>query len=165
MENCGTPKSVKTAAIASQAILIIWALLLLLSSLFQKNILNELSGGWIYEETEKVFLYSGVFMCIANLAITASNALISKGKRVFMPLVISSVTTGILPIAVLISNLIQTRLTARLMGTEVLAALSLYSNVVNILSYLLYAAAIITIAASAVYAYANNPVNKISERT
>ncbi|MDD6990569.1 MAG: hypothetical protein PUI48_01950 [Oscillospiraceae bacterium] len=86
-------------------------------------------------------------------------------KGVFIPLVISSVTTGILPLTVFISNMIRTRLTAGMMGTNALSALSIYSNVLSLLSYLLYAAAIITIAASAVYAYANNPLNKTSERT
>ena len=165
MENYETPRSVKTAAMVSQIILILWVILLLLSSLFQKSIFAGLSGGFISENTEKTVLYSGVIMCIANLAITASNALISKEKRVFMPLVISSVTTGILPIAAFISNTAQTRLTAVLKGAEALSSLSIYMNVVSLLSYLLYAAAIITIAASAVYAFAKNTMNNKSERT
>ncbi|MGN0637762.1 MAG: hypothetical protein ACI4J0_05280 [Huintestinicola sp.] len=47
MDNFKAEDSVKTAAMISQIILILWALLLLLSSLFQKSILTELTGGYL----------------------------------------------------------------------------------------------------------------------
>lgn len=165
MDKPQTPRFVKTAAAVSQMILAVWAILLLLSWLFQKNILTDLTGGSMPEDMEKVFLYSGMIMFMASLAVTFSNYLVSKGNGVFIPLVISSVTTGILPIAVFISNNVQTRFIAVTQGSEALAAMSIYANAVDLLSYLLYAAAVITIAASAVYAYANDPMNKSSERT
>ena len=150
-----TPGSVKKAPILSQIILVLWALLLLLSSLFQNNIVSGISGENIEASTEKVVLYSAIIMCIANVAFTAANALISKGKGVYMPLMISAAATVVLPGAVYCSNVIQSMHMA-LNGADSVARMGSYSTVVNVLSWLLYGAAIITIAASAVYAYAKN---------
>ncbi|WP_432651016.1 hypothetical protein [Huintestinicola sp.] len=166
MDNFKAPRSVKTAAMISQIILIVWAWLLLFSSLFQNNIVSNMSDGQLDVSGEKVVLYSAIIMCIANVAITAANALISKGKAVYMPLTVSAAATAVLPGAVYCSNAIQT-MQLTLLGVDKVAQMSIYASVVNILSWPLYGAAIMTIAASAVYAYAKNhsvPENeKISE--
>ncbi|MBP0958123.1 MAG: hypothetical protein J5997_12255 [Oscillospiraceae bacterium] len=155
MDNFKAPSSVKTATMISQIILIIWAWLLLFSSLFQNNIVSNMSGGQLDSSSEKVVLYSAIIMCIANVAITAANALISKGKGVYMPLTISAAATAVLPGAVYCSNVIQS-MQMTLLGADKVAQVNIYANVVNILSWPLYGAAIMTIAASAVYAYAKN---------
>ena len=155
MDNFKAPGSVKTATMISQIILIIWAWLLLFSSLFQNNIVSNMSGGQLDSSSEKVVLYSAIIMCIANVAITAANALISKGKGVYMPLTISAAATAVLPGAVYCSNVIQS-MQMTLLGADKVAQVNIYANVVNILSWPLYGAAIMTIAASAVYAYSKN---------
>lgn len=114
-----------------------------------------MSGGQLDSSSEKVVLYSAIIMCIANVAITAANALISKGKGVYMPLTISAAATAVLPGAVYCSNVIQS-MQMTLLGADKVAQVNIYANVVNILSWPLYGAAIMTIAASAVYAYAKN---------
>lgn len=155
MDNFKAPGSVKISTMISQVILIIWAWLLLFSSLFQNNIVSNMSGGQLDSSSEKVVLYSAIIMCIANVAITAANALISKGKGVYMPLTISAAATAVLPGAVYCSNVIQS-MQMTLLGADKVAQVNIYANVVNILSWPLYGAAIMTIAASAVYAYAKN---------
>lgn len=71
MDKTGTPGSVKTAAMVSQIILILWAILLLMSSLFQNNIVSHMSDGLIGDSTEKVVLYSAAIITIAASAVYA----------------------------------------------------------------------------------------------
>lgn len=150
-----TPKSVKTAAIVSQVLLIAWAAFSIAASIFQDNLL-ALFGipTSIIEDTEKASSWAVIAMCVANLLLTAANVLICNGKGVHSPIIMSAVTTGLLPVAVAYLNVLQLQIIARLRGSEAFARMSAYNQVVAFLSYLLYAGAIITIAASAVYAYA-----------
>lgn len=150
------PKSVRTAAIVSQSILILWAALQLLSSIFQKSLLFYF---YIRDESTidsvgKVSSWVAVAFCVGNILFTAANLLICMGKGRYAPIVISAVTVGLLPAAGLYLSLRQNQLAAFIGGVDKLAVISSYNSMVSLLSYLLYAAAIITIAAAAVYAYA-----------
>lgn len=158
MEKFDVPRSVRKAVIVSEIIMVLWALALLLMSLFQKELVMALSDGMAYEwdSSEKVVLYSSVIMCIGSIAITAANGLVSKGRGVYCPLVIASVTTGLMPGIVYIADTMQRVLEARLGVPDQLAYLSLFFIPVSLLSRLFYGGCIITIAASAVYAYARN---------
>lgn len=149
-----TPKSVRTAAIVSQVLLIAWAVFSLTASIFQDNLL-ALFGipTSIIEDTEKASSWAVIAMCAANLLLTAANVLICNGKGVHSPIIMSAVTTGLLPVAVTYLNVMQLQIIARLRA-DAFARMSAYNQAVAFLSYLLYAGAIITIAASAVYAYA-----------
>ena len=72
-----------------------------------------------------------------------------------MPLVIASIITGLMPIAVYMADTKQ-RMAEAMLGSERLVYFSLFSVPVSLLSRLFYGGAVITIAASAVYAYARN---------
>lgn len=149
------PKSVRTAAIVSQSILILWAALQLLSSIFQKSLIFYL---YIRDESTldavgKVLSWSAIAFCVGDLLFTAANLLMCMGKGRYAPIVISAVTVGLLPVAGRYLSLRQNQLTAFIGGADKLAVISSYNVMVSLLSYLLYAAAIITIAAAAVYAY------------
>ncbi len=150
-----TPKSARTAAIVSQVLLIAWAVFSLTASIFQDNLL-ALFGipTSIIEDTKKASSWAVIAMCAANLLLTAANVLICNGKCVYSPIIMSAVTTGLLPVAVTYLNVMQLQIIARLRGSDAFARMSAYNQAAAFLSYLLYAGAIITIAASAVYAYA-----------
>lgn len=155
MEKFSVPGSVRIAVIVSEIIMALWVLILLLMSLFQKEIVTILADGMTIDSSEKLVLHSAVIMCIGSVVITAANGLVSKGKGVYMPLVIASIITGLMPIAVYIADTRQ-RIAEALLGSERLVYLSLFSVPVSLLSWLFYGGAVITIAASAVYAYARN---------
>lgn len=155
MEKFSVPGSVRIAVIVSEIIMVLWVLILLLMSLFQKEIVTVLADGMTIDSSEKLVLHSAVIMCIGSVVITGANGLVSKGKGVYMPLVIASIITGLMPIAVYIADTRQ-RIEEAMLGSERLVYLSLFSVPVSLLSWLFYGGAVITIAASAVYAYARN---------
>lgn len=155
MEKFSVPGSVRIAVIVSEIIMMLWVLILLLMSLFQKEIVTLLADGMTIDSSEKLVLHSAVIMCIGSVVITAANGLVSKGKGVYMSLVMASVITGLMPIAVYIADTRQ-RIAEAMLGSERLVYLSLFSVPVSLLSWLFYGGAVITIAASAVYAYARN---------
>lgn len=155
MEKFSVPGSVRIAVIVSEIIMVLWVLILLLMSLFQKEIVTVLADGMTIDSSEKLILHSAVIMCIGSVVITGANGLVSKGKGVYMPLVMASVITGLMPIAVYIADTRQ-RIEEAMLGSERLVYLSLFSVPVSLLSWLFYGGAVITIAASAVYAYARN---------
>ena len=148
------PKSVRTAAIVSQAIVVLWAVLSFLSSFFQDNFLAYYADSYIIENTDKVTSWAVAVRCIAALAVSGANMLICSRKSVYMPVVMASVTAGLLPFAVSGMNTWQMMLTAHLEGADALARLSMVNQIESVLAYFLSAALIITIAAGAVYAYA-----------
>lgn len=159
------PKSVKTAAIVSQSILILWAALQLLSSIFQKSLLFYF---YIRDESTldlvgKVSSWAAAAFCVGNLLFTAANLLMCMGKGRRAPIVISAVTVGLLPAAGLYLSLRQSQLTAFIEGVDKFTVINSYNSMVSLLSYLLYAGAIITIAAAAVYAYAKKNTSEKSE--
>lgn len=155
MEKFSVPGSVRIAVIVSEIIMVLWVLILLLMSLFQKEIVTALADGMTIDSSEKLVLHSAVIMCIGSVVITAANGLVSKGKGAYMPLVMASVITGLMPIAVYIADTRQ-RIAEAMLGSERLVYLSLFSVPVSLLSWLFYGGAVITIAASSVYAYARN---------
>ncbi len=160
------PKSVRIAAIVSQAVLILWGLLQLLLSIFQKKIMLQSSIGLSESDLEavgKINLWTVYALTAAALVFTAVNLMMCMEKCRITPLIISAVTTGLLPFVVTYLFSVQLeRYTEGILNDiySVVAALQVYSSLVNLLSRLLYAAAIITIAAAAVYAYAKKSVTE-----
>lgn len=82
MEKFSVPGSVRIAVIVSEIIMVLWVLILLLMSLFQKEIVTVLADGMTIDSSEKLVLHSAVIMCIGSVVITAANGLVSKGKGV-----------------------------------------------------------------------------------
>ncbi len=158
------PKSVKTAAIISQVILVLWIWLTILSNIFQRTISNQFFGyGLSYiENIERAFPWTVAAMCIADLVITAANFFICRGKCKIAPLVMTAVTTGILPIVSSFLRLIQFRFVSltEVRVSDRFAILNCAYTIGAMLSYFLYAAAVITIAAAAVYAYSQKGVTE-----
>ena len=87
-----------------------------------------------------------------------------SGKLTIVPLVASAVTTAALPIAVRWVTTVQTMLVARVEGVDALARLGVYNEIVDMLSYLVYAAMVMAIAASAVYTYAKMQNKTVTEK-
>ncbi len=149
------PKSVRTAAIISQVILVLWILLTILSNVFQNNVIYllgyRLSDA---ENIERAFPWTVAAMCIADIVITSADFFICQGKHRIAPLIMTAVTTGILPIADGALSMIQLRFASLTGNDESYIMLHCANSIGAKLSYLLYAAAVITIAAAAVYAYA-----------
>lgn len=149
------PRSVKTAAVVSQSLLVLWITLQLLLGLFQKQVVLRFTNmsESDFERVGKVVLWAVFALCAADILIMAANLLMCMGKCKIAPLAVSSVTVGLLPFAV--SYLIGTQNQhAAAEGIDKIAVLGVYGSVVNLLSRILYAGAIVTIAAAAVYAYA-----------
>ncbi|MBQ8177144.1 MAG: hypothetical protein IJ035_08950 [Oscillospiraceae bacterium] len=168
-----TPKCVRITAIISQIFIIVWAAVSLVASFNQNSLIMYWTGGGglgSAETDEKVTSWSVIIYCVACLLLTISNLIMcndakfnKSGKITLVPLVASAITTAVLPISVKIVNGVQMQLTATVEGGEALARLSVYNSIVATLSYLVYAAMVMAIAASAVYTYAkmqNKPVTE-----
>ena len=148
------PKSVKTAAIVSQAIVVLWAVLSVLANIFQDNLIESYMDGYLSETTDKITSWAVIVRCIAALIVSGANMLICSRKTVHTPVVMASVTAGLLPFAVNYIAARQAMITAHLEGANALARLSVVQQIGSTLAYFLSAALIITIAAGAVYSYA-----------
>ena len=169
-----TPKCVRITAIISQIFIILWAAVSLVASFNQNSLIMYWTGGGglgSAETDEKITSWATIVYCVACLLLTISNLIMcndakfnKNGKLTLVPLIASAVTTAALPIAVQFVNKVQMQLTATVEGGEALARLSVYNSIVAALSYLVYAAMIMAIAASAVYTYAQNQHNAITEK-
>ena len=158
------PKSVKITAVISQIFIIVWAAVSLVVSFNQNSIITYWTGGGGLGSAgtnEKIMSWSIIVYCTASLLLTISNLTMcndakfnKNGKLTLVPLVASAVTTAVLPIAVKYVTLRQTLLVAQVEGSSALARLTVYNDIVSVLSYLVYAAMIMSIAVSAVYTYA-----------
>ncbi len=168
-----TPKCVRITAIISQIFIIIWAAVSLAASFNQNSLIMYWTGGsglGSAETDERITSWAVIIYCVACLLLTISNLIMcndakfnKSGKLTLIPIVASAVTTAVLPISVRIVNGVQMQLTATVEGGEALARLSVYNNIVATLSYFVYAAMIMAIAASAVYTYAKMQNKAITE--
>lgn len=159
-----TPKCVRITAIISQILIILWAAISLAASFSQNSLIMYWTGGGglgSAETDERITSWATIVYCVACLLLTISNLIMcndakfnKSGKLTLVPLVASALTTAVLPIAVQFVNKVQMQLTATVEGGEALARLSVYNSIVAALSYLVYAAMVMAIAASAVYTYA-----------
>ena len=159
------PKSVKTAAIVSQSLVVLWGVLSLFSNIFQDNLIEWYVGSYVIEDTDKIVSWAVIVFCIAALAVSVSNILICSRKTVHTPLVMASVTFGLMPVFLNIFRNRQLIVTAHLDGVGEVARLSAVQSIESILSYFLSVAMIITIAAGAVYAYAKKNCPEAEEST
>lgn len=155
-----TPKSARNTAIVSQIFIIVWVFALWIVTLNQDKVIRYFSDVKIDYEFN-VMSWSVLVYCVASALLTISNLIMcndskfnKNGKVTLVPLVATAVTTAALPIAVRYVDSVQKRLVARVEGTDMLVKLSAYINIVSVISYLVYAAMIMSIASSAVYTYA-----------
>ena len=148
------PKSVKIAAIVSQAIIVLWVFLSVLANVFQNELLTLYMDRYVIENTDKITSWSVIVSCIAAIIVSGANMLICSRKTVYAPVVMASVTAGLLPFAGGGVKVWQTLLTAHSEGANALARMSGVQQIESYLSYFLSAAMVITIAAGAVYSYA-----------
>lgn len=151
-----TPRSVKKAAAVSQVMLVLWVIQSTGVYLFQDVVLYSKLNIVPPEGSGRVVYTAGFLYPAAGILIAIADILMQKGKCVYAPLIISAVTTGGLPLAVRMVSSYQLQMTAVLKGSEELTVLSFYGKLADAFAYLIYAAAIVTIAASAVYSYACN---------
>lgn len=143
----------RKASIASQIVIIVWTALQLLSSIFQRHVLKIfLTDEQTINEVGKVNSYGALALCFGGLLILAANFLICVKKERIAPLLIASITTALLPMAVERVTNVQNIL-ASYEGMDTFYVVSSYNNIVNSLSYLLYVGAVIAIAAGAVYIF------------
>lgn len=157
------PKSVKTAAIVSQVFIFGWVLLSLLAIIFQNSFAGLRTFHYV-EKLDKIIPVVTIISCFKGLLLSAANVLMCKGKSVYAPLITTAVTMGIFPFITAVANSIQLDYYADF-GSEAIMKLNAVNVVESMLSNILVAAAIITVAASAVYAYAKknqNAENNIS---
>lgn len=143
----------RKTAIASHIVIILWTVLQLLSSLFQKSVL-KLFGVYedVTESVGKVNSYGAVVLCFGGLLILAANFLICQKKGKLSPLLIASITTALLP-ETFSRIAFQQNILAGYEGHDALYVVSYYNSIVSILSYLLYVAAVLAIASAAVYLF------------
>ena len=147
------PKSVKIAAIVSQSLIVLWVISSIIASVFQDKLLELFMEPYAIESTNKIGSWSVCVSCAAAVIASAANILICSRKSVHTPLVMTSVTIGLLPFAV---NYAKTQQAMTVVYLEGAAAVARWSSVQQIelaLGHVLYAALIITIAAGAVYAF------------
>lgn len=149
------PKSVRTAAIVSQAFIIVWTLLSLLASIFQNSFAGFYVSRHYIENTDKIVPVVTIISCFKGLLLSAANVLMCRGKNVYAPLIMTAVTMGIFPVITSAAHMIQFDYYSNF-GSVIFAKCNAVSSVESMLSNILAVAAIITIAAAAVYAYAKN---------
>ena len=157
------PKSVRIAAIVSQSVIVLWVVLTIIASVFQDKILELFMESYAIESTNKIGSWSVIIRCIAVIIASAANILICSRKTVYTPLVMTSVTAGMLPF---VTNYITTQQALIVVASEGAAAmvrLSSVRQIESVLAYLISAAMIVTIAAGAVYAFAKNNISEAEE--
>lgn len=158
------PKPVRIAAIVSQAIIVLWVVLTIISSLFQDKLIELFIDSRAIENTEKIGSWSVCVSCIAAIIASVANALICSRKTVYTPLVMTAVTSGLLPVAVNYIAIMQAKTVIYLEGANAVARWSSVQRIESTLSYFLSAALVITIAASAVYVYAQKNFSESGEK-
>lgn len=152
----------RKASIASQTVFIVWTVLQLLSSIFQRNVILKICNlrESILDESGKITSYPAMALCFGGLLILAANVLICRKKGRLSPLLITSITTALLPI---IAGLVM-RIQNILAGFEsVYVVGDYYNSIVITLSYLLYVSAVLAIAAAAVHLFADSNKNVPNE--
>ena len=157
------PKSVRTAAIVSQAFIIVWVVLSFLAVIFQNSFAGFFVSRNYLENSDKIISVVTIIYCFKAILLSAANFLMCKCKGICMPLIMTAVTMGVSPIISIAASSIQAEYYAKLVGTELLVRFSAVSRVDSLLSNLLSTAAIITVAAAAVYAYARKSTLQKSE--
>lgn len=149
-----TPKSVKIVSIISLVSIAVWFLLVALINIFQDNIVSLFIITSFAGENEHIFLASTMVHIISAAVIAVCNILMINGKTTLIPIICSGAVTFLNPI---ISTAVQNNqiiLTAKLQGEYALARINAIATFSSFVSYILSAAFLCTIAASAVYAYA-----------
>ncbi|MBQ5317858.1 MAG: hypothetical protein J6K17_02035 [Oscillospiraceae bacterium] len=169
-----TPRCVRITAIISQIFIIVWAVVSLVVSFNQNNLIMYFTGGGglgSAETAEKITSWATIVYCVSCLLLTISNLIMcndarfnKSGKFTLVPIVMSALTTAVLPIAVQYVTTVQMQLVSKVDGSEALARLGVYNRITGALSYLVYAAMIMAIAASAVYTYAKNQNKSVTEK-
>lgn len=147
----------RKASIASQVVLIVWTVLQLLSSLFQKSVFMRFTGLRENEldDVGRINSYPAIVLCLGGLLIIAANFLICQKKGKLAPLLIVSITTGLLPIASSRVDMLQ-RISASFDGVNDVYAVGVYNGLVGTLSYLLYVGAALAVAAAVVRIFAED---------
>ena len=120
-----------------------------------------LQDSFVYgvENTEPVIVVSVIAQAVSGILIIVANLLLVKNKFGVFPLVLSSVSTAIIPIATFTANYVQLKFVA-VKGADYLARFSQVKMTASLILYVLYAAAVITIAASAVFARAKRNIKE-----
>ena len=155
----------KKAAVVSEILIIVWFVM-------------QVSLGWFPRFWSKIFgtsMYNGIYilntgyanfvpfymayaLMTAAIILTAANIMIFRGKGKRAPLIISAVTTILLPI---VSELLTYFQTTSIQYSGVYYTFS--TNGTFKISYVLYAAAVVSITAGAVYACEN--FERVSRKT
>lgn len=152
------PKSVRTAAIVSQVFIIVWTLLSLLASIFQNSFAGLYISRYYIENIDKIAPVVTIINCVKGLLLSAANVLMCRGKNVYAPLIMTAVTMGIFPVITNVAKMIRFDYYSAF-GSGILAKCNAVNTVELMLSNILAVAAIITVAAAAVYAYAKKNQN------
>lgn len=146
-------KPVKNSAYVSQYLIILWAALTVLSLVLQDSFVYGV------ENTEPVIVVSVIAQAVSGILIIVTNLLLVKNKFGVFPLVLSSVSTALIPVATFTSDYVQAKFVA-IKGADYLARFSQVKMTASLILYVLYAAAVITIAASAVFAYTKRNIKE-----
>ena len=147
------PKSVRIAAIVSQAIVVLWVVLSIIASVFQDKLLELYLDSYVIENTVKTGSWTVIVRCVAAIIASGANILMCSRKTVHTPVVMASVTAGLLPFVVNFISIRQ-RLIVSMTSIDEFARLAAVEQIESPISYFLSAALVITIAAGAVYAFA-----------
>lgn len=156
------PKSVKTAAVVSQAFIIVWAVLSLLAVIFQNSFAGFFISRHYLENSDKIIPVVTIIYCFKAILLSAANVLMCKCQSIRTPLIMTAVTMGVFPVIVSITINIQVDYYSEV-NSNIVSHFFAVNSVESLLSNLLSTAAIITVAAAAVYAYAKKNTLEKSE--
>ena len=150
-----TPKSIRLASVISLVVIALFALITLLINIYQTPVVTIYAGTTeIAEDSSYIFPAETIAYIAGALLIAVSDYLMIKEKTMLAPLVLScSAAICTMPAAAALRT-IQSILVSRLQGLDFLARLSTLQLFTTYPFYILNAAIVCTVAASAAYAYA-----------
>lgn len=146
-------KPVRISAYVSQYLIVLWVALSVLLLILQDSLVYGV------ENTESVIVVSVIAQAVSGILIIVANLLLVKNKFGVFPLVLSSVSTALIPVATFTADYVQLKFVA-VKGAYYLARFNQVKTATSLILYVLYAAAVITIAASAVFAYAKRNIKE-----
>ncbi len=148
-----TPTPVKITSIAAIVVIGIWAVLSGISIIFQDALLDAQGATEEIINSGTIIPFSLLVELVCAAALIISCTLMLTGRMKALPLVISAVSAAVSPVLVGIISTTQTVIGGYSKGAVYIARIGTVTRIENMLSYLLSMAAIMTVAAAAVYLY------------
>lgn len=147
------PKYLKLCCISSFSLIAVWLFSTVIAILSQDSLMIAYGAPEVSEGSAPVIPFESVLCLFCAAAFTAANIIMCLGRCRLVPLILSAVSAGVMPIFGMIIVNMQSVMYARLGGSDFLVRYGAISGVIGYISYPLTLAAVLTVASAAVYMY------------